>query len=614
MNWFCRVVLVVVLDVLLATAPCAQVASQGKLPSAPKPYDRAFDLLQAGKPNDALAELDTALTTEPDDPALNNLRGLVTAQLGRKAEAEASFRKVIRLLPHAAMGYNNLAALLWEHGNNGEAASLFRQAIQQEPHNFTASVGLGTILSETREYEKAVPYLQRAWSSRPGDFQACYELARSLSELKRPFEAHNILTKLTVPQDDATAAKFYVLSARVAEELGDNQGATGNYRRAYELSPQSFEIYLALARSTLAKRDTSWTELAVAPTSLSAEQHFALGLMFASAGAYPMAVSHFERTLQLEPTSNSAIYNLALAYKGAGNPQAALDLLQRKVEVQPNAELCDLLASLEEEAGLYVQAVRHYQRAVELDSTKEQYYFDLGAEYLLHLTFDAAIEAFRLGSQKFPAFARLYVGRGLAHFALRQYADAADAFLSALETDPSSPDAFLAWNDLPQFVPAAEWGKIQPRLQRLAERYPENSQIVLCYGAALLHEAMTSGRADSLDGAQSLLEKAVRLNPRLALAHLELGNLYAERKQDSNAIARFREAIRLDPNSEMAHYKLAQIYRNMNNLELAGQELSLYQKLSRNHRDQMAQTRSTIRQFVLAKPTADTAAVESKRQ
>ena len=92
MNWFCRVVLVVVLDVLLATAPCAQVASQGKLPSAPKPYDRAFDLLQAGKPNDALAELDTALTTEPDDPALNNLRGLVTAQLGRKAEAEASFR------------------------------------------------------------------------------------------------------------------------------------------------------------------------------------------------------------------------------------------------------------------------------------------------------------------------------------------------------------------------------------------------------------------------------------------------------------------------------------------------------------------------------------------
>jgi len=613
LNWICRTIPVVVLY-LLATASCAQVASQGKPPSARNPYDKAFDLLQAGKPNDALTELDSALSAEPNDPSLNNLRGMVAAQLGHSAEAEASFKKVIRLLPHAAMGYNNLAALLWDQGLSTEAATNFRQAIKEEPRNFTALVGLGTILTETREYEEAVGYLQRAWSSRPGDFQAGYELARSLSELKRPSEAHNILTKLAVPQGNATAAKFYVLSARVGEELGDNQGATGNYHRAYELSPQSFEIYLALVRSTLAKQDSSWGQLPAPPTGLSASQHFALGLMFASGGAYPMAVSHFEGTLQLEPASHSAIYNLALAYKGAGNPQAAIDLLHRKVEEQPNAELCDLLASLEEEAGLYVQAVRHYQRAVELDPTKEQYYFDLGAEYLLHLTFAAAVETFRLGSQKFPSSARLYVGRGLAQFALRRYADAADAVLSALEADPSSRDAFLAWNHLPQVVTAAEWGKIQPRLQRLADRYPENSQIVLCYGVALLHQAMTSGQAGSLGAAQALLEKAVRLNPRLALAHLEFGNLYAESKQESDAIASFRKAIQLDPNSEMAHYKLAQIYRNMNNLELAGQELSLYQKLSRNRHDQMAQTRSAIRQFVLAKPSADTAAVETNPQ
>src|SRR5262249_22528220 len=121
-----------------------------------------------------------------------NLRGLVAGQLGRSAEAEASFKKVIRLLPHAAMGYNNLAALLWEQGLSAEAATNFRQAIKEEPQNFTALVGLVTILSETQEYEQAVPYLRKAWSSRPGDFQAGYELARSLSELKQPFEAHNV--------------------------------------------------------------------------------------------------------------------------------------------------------------------------------------------------------------------------------------------------------------------------------------------------------------------------------------------------------------------------------------------------------------------------------------
>src|SRR5207245_10922487 len=65
---------------------------------------------------------------------------------------------------------------------------------------------------------------------------------------------------------------------------------------------------------------------------------------------------------------------------------------------------------------------------------------------------------------------------GLAQFALRQYGDAADTFMDALETDPTSPDAFLAWNALPTFVIVAAWEKIQPRLRHLAGRFPENPQ------------------------------------------------------------------------------------------------------------------------------------------
>src|SRR4030095_3780428 len=186
-----------------------------------------------------LAELDTALATEPDNPSLNNLRGLVAAQLGRSVEAEASFRKVIHLLPHATTGYNNLGALLWQAGRSAEAASTFQQAIKEDPQNFTALVGLGTILSETREYAQAVAYLEMAWSSHPGDFQTGYELARSLTELKRPSDAQKILQKLIPPQHATSAAKFYVLSAMVAENLEDQAAANRDYRRAYELSPQS---------------------------------------------------------------------------------------------------------------------------------------------------------------------------------------------------------------------------------------------------------------------------------------------------------------------------------------------------------------------------------------
>ena len=608
MNLLCRIIPLVVLVFLCSTAPCAQTTSERSQPGTTTAYDHAFHLLQTGKADEALAEIEIALASKPDDPSLNNLRGLVSAQLGHTGEAEASFRKVIRLLPHAAMGYNNLAALLWQSGRYAEAAKSFRQALTEEPHNFTALVGLGTTLAETQEYREAVPYLEKAWSSRPRDFQAGYELARTLRELKRPTEAQRVLAKLRPPQDSAVSAKFYALSAAVAEQLGDQAAASRDYRRAYELNSQSFEIYLALVRSTLATRDKPWSELPPAPTALSAEQHFALGLIFASGGAYSAAISHFEQTLQLEPTSYAASYNLALAYRQEGKLQAAIELLENTLEQQPNGEMYNLLASLEEETGLYVEAVRHYQRAVDLDPGNEQYYFDLGAEYLKHLTFGPAVEVFRVGSHKFPASPRLYVGTGLAQFALRQYADAADAFLVALETDPSSPDAFLAWNALPTFVVVDEWEKIQPRLQRLAERFPDNAQAVFCYAAALFRHGVASAQTDGFDLAQSLLERAAHLNPKLAVAHLELGTVYAQRQQSQKAVASFLEAIRLDPNSEMAHYRLGQTYRDLHQLTLAQRELDLYQRLSRNRQDRMAQMRSAIRQFVLAKPSVEPAA------
>jgi hypothetical protein len=50
----------------------------------------------------------------------------------------------------------------------------------------------------------------------------------------------------------------------------------------------------------------------------------------------------------------------------------------------------------------------------------------------------------------------------------------------------------------------------------------------------------------------------------------------------------------------MAFYRLGQTYRNLNQLELAQQQLSRYEELVRSRREQMARSRSAIKQFVLA--------------
>jgi len=564
-------------------------------------YDTAFRLLESGKTHEALRAIDAALAHDPHNPSLYNLRGLAKARLGKLQEAEASFRKVIELQPEAALGYDNLATLLVQGGRLHEAVDSFREGLKREPRNFSTLIGISKTLTALRSFAEAKPYLERALAIRPADFEATCELARVQRELKETGAVQKTLAQIRPPGDPSLAARYYVLAAMLAEDRGDPATALRLYRRAYEISPQSFELYLSLARAILEHRPTSAAEpLPRPPAPMSADQHFALGLLFASHNLFAEAIPQFEATLRLEPASYSAAFNLVIAYRGAGQPQAAVEFGRKVLQERPTAELHNLVAALEETTGDYLNAVRDYQRAVELEPTNEQYYFDLGMEYMVHFTFDPAQDVFRVGSQKFPSSVRQFVGLGYAHYGTRQYLEAAEAFLTALELDPSSPSAYAAWNSLPSFLAPAESAKVLPRLKHLSERYPQSAPIQHCYGVLLLRQGQANAQPENLQLAQEFLRRAIELKPDFADAHLELGNLLAARKEDGKAVAEYREAVRLNPRSEMAHYRLGQTYRNLGQLDLAEKELAQYTELTRNRHELMARSRAAIKQFVLA--------------
>jgi tetratricopeptide (TPR) repeat protein len=566
-------------------------------------YAQAVDLLRNGKNADALAVINAALDAGARDPSLYNLKGLAASELGRNQEAEESFRILIRLAPRSAMGYNNLGVLFSKLGRDEEAATAFREAQVREPENFTALLGFGTSLVKLHKYAEAATYLQTAWNIRTGDFQAGYEWALALREAKQAAAAKKVLNQLSAPQDSELAVKYYSLAGVVAEDLNDAPAASESYRRAFALNPNSYEIYLALVRTTLSAGSTPpQRALPSPPQHLSAEQNLAVGLLFVSHGLYEEAIPRFEETVRQDPSSEAAILNLAQAYSNAGQSSAAMDLIRRTLERQPSAELYHVLANLDEESGQYVEAAQSYQHAVELDPTNEQYYFDLGMEYLAHFTFGPALEVYRVGTQKFPDSSRQYLGLAYSHYAVREYKEAADAFTTALEIDPGSPTVFQAWNTVLSFLAPQDWEALLPRLSRLAAEHSQSAELAFSYGAALFHSELAKGEKAALDRPQTFLEKAVRLRPNFAAAHLELGSLYAARKQNQKAVDQYLEAIRDDPKSDVAHYRLGQVYRQMNKLELATQELARYQELAHLHEDELKRSRSAIQQFVLSPP------------
>jgi tetratricopeptide (TPR) repeat protein len=245
--------------------------------------------------------------------------------------------------------------------------------------------------------------------------------------------------------------------------------------------------------------------------------------------------------------------------------------------------------------------VQDYQRAVELEPANEDYYYDLGMEYLSHFTFGPALEVYSVGTRKFPHSARQYLGLAFSHYAEREYPQAADAFTTALEIAPDSPAVVKAWNTVLSALSPNDWQAILPRLGRLVTTHPQNADLNFYYGAALFRSQFAKGSTDFAQP-QSLLEKALKLRPNFASARVELAGLYAAQKLDAKAVEEFLEAAREDPKSEIPHYKLGQIYRRMNKLDLATAELTRYQELSRLHQEEIKRNRSAIQQFVLAAP------------
>jgi tetratricopeptide (TPR) repeat protein len=87
--------------------------------------------------------------------------------------------------------------------------------------------------------------------------------------------------------------------------------------------------------------------------------------------------------------------------------------------------------------------------------------------------------------------------------------------------------------------------------------------------------------------AQPLFRMALRANPKIRIAHLDLGILYADRRENERALPELREAVRLDPSRADAHYRLARILESLGRSEEAKAELATVKQLHEDRLDDL---------------------------
>ncbi len=311
-----------------------QLQGEARLaPNDPRPaYAASSVLLHAGRPEEALAVADEALTIAPAGVDGLYQRGTVLMSLQRLDEAEDMFRQALAASPEHTATLSDYAVLLMSEGRNDEAARHLESVLELRPGDTLARQHLerlrGTDQPETdapedwaqigrdlvrnQDFEAAEEPLRRAVELDPENAGLRIELALALWENNRPVEAEQHARQATDLQPSAAPA-HRILGALLLWR-GDHVEAATSLEQAAALAEPPLSLLVDLARA--------WDGAARDAAGSPEEQTRLRRAEAAYRQAIAVAPEHFE-----------AMYGLAQVLQRLGREDEASTHMDRYLEV-----------------------------------------------------------------------------------------------------------------------------------------------------------------------------------------------------------------------------------------------------------------------------------------
>jgi tetratricopeptide (TPR) repeat protein len=194
---------------------------------------------QRGEHDEAVRQIDLALTVNPNAAVAHNSRGAALKELGRLREAIASYDQAIALKPDYAEALNNRGLALTKLGRLEEAIASYDRAITLRPDFTEAFNNRGMALAECKRCDEALESYDRSIALRPDYAEAFSNRAAALNELGRFEDALASCDRAIALR--ANLAEAFYNRGNACYGLKRLDGAEASYGEAVALKPDYVE-------------------------------------------------------------------------------------------------------------------------------------------------------------------------------------------------------------------------------------------------------------------------------------------------------------------------------------------------------------------------------------
>jgi tetratricopeptide (TPR) repeat protein len=595
-------------------------------------------LVAAGRPAEAVQELEEARGTNPDDLELTFLLASGYLRLKKMDVAERLFVQLTRARPIAethvlvARTYRDAGEYARARRELDTALKLnprvprahyylgtmdimtegiarlepaiasFERELKISPGDPATSLGLGLALVHARRPADALPHLQLAVKTEAVQGNAFYYLGRCLLALDRPAEAVAALQRsleLTNAVSGAVERKnvHYQLGLALravgkpddaavhfaqAEQASDGKLAGDRERLARYLAdtpePQSGATVAASVGGSLPFADVPAAgrePLAARVRRALAGAYLNVGIMHAQAGRFPRAASFIQSAADLDAALPQVQYSLGVAYFNAKQFDKAIVPLERVLSGAPHdADARRMLA-------LSLMNTEAYARAAELLRNDPRRDSDPSLQYAYGLalarserTAEASLIFDRLLAEHGDR-ADLHVVLGQAHAQQGDFEGAIRSLERAISLDPKVAEAHRTLGNI-----YFRQGKFPEAIAELRAELKANP--------ADLKAMHTLAAVLELDGhpdeALPLLRAVLAAQPQHADARYLLGKVLVAQGSPEDAVRHLEAAIALSPDEANAHYQLGHAYQKLGRTQLAEQQFEIFRQMKDKRR------------------------------